>query len=140
MAAAADRNHVNTSCGDTVKCRLDAGKSPIFRSQSPCTDISVRKSQRVTIFVRIYPYKSLKGLNLYLSITSTIFKIKNLLILTVVNLGFCIKISFNDILHVHIFKLTISHVHNYFFANLALNKCIIQSALLITRWSGSKTS
>ena len=62
MAAAADRNHVNTSCGDTVKCRLDAGKSPIFRSQSPCTDISVRKSQRVTIFVRIYPYKSLKGL------------------------------------------------------------------------------
>ena len=53
---------MNTSCGDTVKCRLDAGKSPIFRSQSPCTDISVRKSQRVTIFVRIYPYKSLKGL------------------------------------------------------------------------------
>ena len=65
MAAAADRNHVNTSCGDTVKCRLDAGKSPIFRSQSPCTDISVRKSQRVTIFVRIYPYKSLKGLRNY---------------------------------------------------------------------------
>ena len=27
---------MNTSCGDTVKCRLDAGKSPIFRSQSPC--------------------------------------------------------------------------------------------------------
>ena len=64
-------------------------------------------------------------LNLYLSITSTIFNIKNLLILTVVNLGFCIKISFNDILHVHIFKLTISHVHNYFLGNLALNKCII---------------
>ena len=34
---AADRNHVNTSCGDTVKCRLDASKSPIFRLQSPCT-------------------------------------------------------------------------------------------------------
>ena len=61
---AADRKHVNTSCGDTVKCLLDAGKSPIFRSRSPCTDISVRKSQRVTIFVRIYPYKSLKGLTL----------------------------------------------------------------------------
>ena len=29
---AADRNHVNTSWGDTVKCRLDAGKSPIFWS------------------------------------------------------------------------------------------------------------
>ena len=42
---AADRNHVNTSWGDTVKhaikCRLDAGKSPIFRSQSPCTYIWV---------------------------------------------------------------------------------------------------
>ena len=60
---AADRKHMNTQCGDTVKCLLDAGKSPIFRSQSPCMDISVRKSQRVTIFVRIYPYKSLKGLN-----------------------------------------------------------------------------
>ena len=53
---------MNTSCGDTVKCLLDASKSPIFRSQSPCTDISVRKSQRVTVFVWIYPYKSLKGL------------------------------------------------------------------------------
>ena len=70
MAAAADRNHVNTSCGDTVKCRLDAGKSPIFRSQSPCPDISVRKSQRVTIFVRIYPYKSLKGLMISVMMTS----------------------------------------------------------------------
>ena len=29
--------------------------------QSPCMDISVRKSQRVTIFVRIYLYESLKG-------------------------------------------------------------------------------
>ena len=38
---AADRNHVNTSCGDTIKCLLDAGKSPIFRSQSPCTYIWV---------------------------------------------------------------------------------------------------
>ena len=25
---AADRNHVNTSWGDTVKCLLDAGKAP----------------------------------------------------------------------------------------------------------------
>ena len=59
---AADRKHVNSSWADTVKCLLDASKSPLFRSQSPCTDISVRKSQRVTIFVRIYPYESLKGL------------------------------------------------------------------------------
>ena len=38
---------MNTLCGDTVMCRLDAGKRPIFRSQSPCTDISVRKSEVV---------------------------------------------------------------------------------------------
>ena len=38
---AADRNHVNTSWSDTVKCLLDAGKSPIFRSQSLCTYIYV---------------------------------------------------------------------------------------------------
>ena len=31
------RQNTDTSCGDTVKSRLDAGKSPIFRSQSPCT-------------------------------------------------------------------------------------------------------
>ena len=51
---AADRNHVNISWGDTVKCRLDASKSPIFRSQSPCTYIYVRESQRVWDFIRIY--------------------------------------------------------------------------------------
>ncbi len=45
---AADRNHVNTSWGDTVKCRLDAGKSPIY------FDRKVR--------VRIYTYSSRKGL------------------------------------------------------------------------------
>ena len=42
---AADRNHVNTSWGDTVKCRLDAGKSPIFRSQRPCTYIYTYSSR-----------------------------------------------------------------------------------------------
>ena len=50
---------MNTSCSDTVKCRLDAGKSPIFRSQSP--DISVRKSQRVAVFVRICPYEIIQN-------------------------------------------------------------------------------
>ena len=61
---ATDRKHVNTSCSDTIKCRLDAGKSPILRSQSPCTDISVRRSQRVAVFVWIYPYESLTGLQI----------------------------------------------------------------------------
>ena len=42
---AADRKHVNTSCGDTVKCRLDAGKSPIFPSQNPCTYIYTYRSR-----------------------------------------------------------------------------------------------
>ena len=50
---AADRKRVNISCGDTVKCRLDAGKSPIFRSQSPCTYIYVQES---------HTYESTKGL------------------------------------------------------------------------------
>ena len=54
---------MNTSCGDTVKCRLDAGKSPIFRSQSPCTYIYVQESQRFRDFVRIYTYESRKGLS-----------------------------------------------------------------------------
>ena len=39
---------MNTSCGDTVKCRLDAGKSTIFRSQSPCT---YRRAAPVCIYV-----------------------------------------------------------------------------------------
>ena len=60
---AADWNHVNTSCGDTVKCSLDAGKSPIFWSQSPCTYIYVQESQRFWDFVRIYTYESTKGLS-----------------------------------------------------------------------------
>ena len=46
---------MNTSCGDTVKCRLDAGKSPIFRSQSPCTYIYVQESQR-GLGLRTYIY------------------------------------------------------------------------------------
>ena len=45
---ATDRKHVNSSWGDTVKCRLDAGKSPTFRSQSPCMYMS--NSQKVAIF------------------------------------------------------------------------------------------
>ena len=62
---AADRKHVNTSCGDTVKCLLDAGKSPIFRLQSLYgyirtkvtvghhfrTDISVQNSERVNFTI-----------------------------------------------------------------------------------------
>ena len=44
---------MNTSCVDTVKCRLDAGKSPIFRLQSPCTYIYVQESQWFWDFVRI---------------------------------------------------------------------------------------
>ena len=58
----ADRKHVNTSCGDTVKCRLDAGKSPIFRSQSPCTYIYLQESQRFWDFLRNITYCSRKGL------------------------------------------------------------------------------
>ena len=58
---------MNTSCGDTVKCRLDACKSPIFRSQSPCTYINiyyVQESQRFLLFRTyiLYTYKSTKGL------------------------------------------------------------------------------
>ena len=48
---------MNTSCGDTVTCRLDAGISPILRSQSPCTYIYVQESQRFWDFVRIYTYE-----------------------------------------------------------------------------------
>ena len=59
---ATDRKHVNTSCGDTVKCRLDTGKSPIFRSQSPGTYINVQESQRFLDFVRNITYFSHKGL------------------------------------------------------------------------------
>ena len=51
----ADRKHVNTSCGATVKCRLDAGKT--FQSQSPCTYIYVQESQRFLYFVHIYTYE-----------------------------------------------------------------------------------
>ena len=50
---AADQKHVNSSWGDIVKCRLDAGKSPTFRSQSLCTYIYVQESQRIWDFVRI---------------------------------------------------------------------------------------
>ena len=60
---------MNTSCGDTVKCRLDAGKSPIFRSQSPCTYIYiyVQESQRFWDFVRNITYCSRNGLKLEMS-------------------------------------------------------------------------
>ena len=58
----ADRKHVNTSCGVTVKCLLDADKSPIFRSQSPYTYIYVQESQRFWDSVRIYTYESTKWL------------------------------------------------------------------------------
>ena len=60
---------MNTSCSDTVKCRLDAGKSPIFRSQNPCTYIYiytvyiyiyVQEAQRFWDFVRIYTYERVK--------------------------------------------------------------------------------
>ena len=47
---------------DTVKCLLDAGKSPIFRSISPCTYIYVQESQRFWDFVRIYMYERVKSL------------------------------------------------------------------------------
>ena len=50
---------MNTSCSDTVKCRVDAGKSPIFRS--PCTYIYVQESQRFWDFVRIYTYERVKN-------------------------------------------------------------------------------
>ena len=60
---AADRKHVNSSWGDTVKYRLDAFKSPTFRLQSPCTYIYVKESQRFWDFVRIYTYESTKGLS-----------------------------------------------------------------------------
>ena len=94
---ATDRKHVNTSCSDTVKCRLDAGKSPIFRSQSPCTEISVRKSQRVAVFVRIYPYESLKGLikdNLF-SVTESLIRMTlyNIHLATSANSHYKITIS-----------------------------------------------
>ena len=37
-------------------------RSPIFRTQSPCTYIYVQESQRFGNFVRIYTYESRKGL------------------------------------------------------------------------------
>ena len=55
---------MNTSCGDTVKCRLDTGKSPIFLSQSQYTYMYVQESQRFWDFVRMYTYESTKGLTL----------------------------------------------------------------------------
>ena len=67
MAAAADRNHVNTSCGDTVKCRLDAGKSPIFRSQSPCTDISVRNRD----LARNEEFSEIAVINIFFTVLKT---------------------------------------------------------------------
>ena len=56
---------MNTSCGDTVKCRLDAGKSPIFQSQSPCTYIYTYRSRNGfgTSYVYIRTKVSTKWLN-----------------------------------------------------------------------------
>ena len=45
---AADRKHVNSLWADTVKCLLDAGKSPIFLLQNPCiraSDFPFQKKQ-----------------------------------------------------------------------------------------------
>ena len=62
---------MNTSCGDTVKCRLDAGKSPIFRSQSPCTYIYTYLVATVLGFrAYIYTYENTKGLNVEGTFTS----------------------------------------------------------------------
>ena len=52
---ATDRKNVNTSCGDTVKCRLDAGKSHIF-DRKVRVRIYVQESQRFCDFVPIYIY------------------------------------------------------------------------------------
>ena len=57
---ATDRKHVNSSWGDTVKCRLDAGKSPIFRSQSPCTYIYTYRSRNGFGISYVYGYLSEK--------------------------------------------------------------------------------
>ena len=62
MAASCRPKHVNSSWADTVRCLLDAGKRPMFRSQSLCTYIYVQESQRFWDFVRIYTYESRKGL------------------------------------------------------------------------------
>ena len=72
---------MNTSCGDTVKCRLDAGKSPIFRSQSPCTYIYVQESQQFWDFIRNITY--CKGLK------EETWRVTTSLVLTGDNEGVC---------------------------------------------------
>ena len=62
---------MNSSWTDTVKCLLDAGKSPIFRSQSPCMYIYVQESQRFSDFVRNSTYCSRKGLKMRLFLVIT---------------------------------------------------------------------
>ena len=44
---------MNTSCGDTVKCRLDAGRSPIFRSQ---VYVYIRTGVATVLGFRTYIY------------------------------------------------------------------------------------
>ena len=54
---AADRNHVNTSWGDTVKCLLDAGKAPYFDRK---------------VHVSIYTYSSRNGFGISYVILHTV--------------------------------------------------------------------
>ena len=55
---------MNTSCGDTVKCRLDAGKSPIFQSQRPCTYIYTYRSRNgfgiSYVYINVQKYERVK--------------------------------------------------------------------------------
>ncbi len=62
---AADRKHVNSSWGDTVKCRLDAGKAPHFDRKVRVRIyiyIYVQESQRFWDFVRIYTYERVNSI------------------------------------------------------------------------------
>ena len=61
--------------------RKESVRSPIFRSQSPCTYIYVQESQRFGNFVRIYTYESRKGLRVNLCVKNC-GKIRNFLIFT----------------------------------------------------------
>ena len=53
---------MNSSCGDTVKCRLDPVKAPYF-DRKVRVRIYTYESQRFCDFVCIYTYESTKGLN-----------------------------------------------------------------------------
>ena len=47
---------MNSSWADTVQCQLDASKSPIFRSQNPCTYIYIRTGVATVLGFRTYIY------------------------------------------------------------------------------------